>query len=219
MSALGVLGLVGNLGGSGIEAYGASLQSHKARRFAREMMSTQYQTAVRDMRAAGLNPNAIFGSGGGSTPGMPVGMQSNIFEGAGELGDQVAKSFTRGDEAVALKAQADIARSNARAAESDADLKLAENSAYMKALSTDGGKLGAIEGRYGKLGAAGEVMGNLGLGNVLGGEASAKSVKRREETRDEVNAELRSDYKNLPPEVQADFFQRMAKIRASQERR
>ena len=177
MSALGVLGVLGPAIGGGIEAYGASLQSHKARRMAREMASTQYQTAVRDMRAAGLNPMAIFGNGGGSTPGLAQQPYANPFEGAGEVGEGLAESFTKGDVAVSKEAAGRIAQANAKAAESDADLKLAENSAYKAALSTDAGRLGAVQGRYGSMGAAGEVMGMLGIGNALGGESSARSTK------------------------------------------
>lgn len=45
-------------------------------KFAEEMASSQYQRAVSDMKNAGLNPNAIFGSGGGSPAAAPGGQSS-----------------------------------------------------------------------------------------------------------------------------------------------
>lgn len=180
MSTIGTIGLIGNALGGGIEQYGASLQSHKARKFAREQSATVYQRSVADMKAAGLNPAAIFGSGGGSPGGPAQGEFTNQFQGASRLGDELGKAYTRGEEATALQAQARIATASARAAESDTDLKLAENSAYRAAINTDVGKVGAITQRYGSLGGAGEVMGRLGIGNVLGGESSSKSLASSE---------------------------------------
>lgn len=189
-AALPVLGLVGNLLGGGIEQYGAAVQSHRGRQFAREMASTQYQRAVADMKAAGLNPMAIFGNGGGSPAATPPGdFSNNPGRAAARLGDEITGAFSKGDAAVALKAQADIARSNARAAESEADLKVAENSAYQAALATDAGRVGAVTQRYGSLGGAGEVMGKLGVGNVLGGEHSAKSTRTSEQNAKIANQE------------------------------
>lgn len=180
MSALGAIGVVGNLLGGGIEQWGAAVQSHRGRQFAREMAGTQYQRAVADMKAAGLNPMAIFGNGGGSPAGVAQGEFSNPGSAARGLGDELVKGFSQGAVNEALKAQADIARASARSAESDADLKLAENSALRAALDTDAGRMGAVNRRYGTLGTVGEVLGTFGLGNLLGGEASAKSVADHE---------------------------------------
>lgn len=188
MSALGVVGVLGNLLGGGLEQYGAAVQSHRGRQFAREMAGTQYQRAVADMKAAGLNPMAIFGNGGGSPAAVAQGSFSNPAEGASRLGDELVKGFSVGAQNDALRAQADIARATARATESEADLKLAENSALRAALDSEGGRLGLINQRYGTLGAAGEVLGGVaaGAGNVLGGDHSAKSVAAHESAKEVV---------------------------------
>lgn len=174
-----LLGLVGG----GIEAHGAAVQSHKGRQFAREQSATVYQRATADMRAAGLNPNAIFGSGGGSPSPQAQGSYSNQFQGAGAVGDSLGRSLSKGEEYAMLQAQSRISQANARQAESNADLTQAENSAYRAALSTQAGRVGAVRERYGSIGGAGEVMGQLGIGNVVGGESSSGSLKR---TQDEV---------------------------------
>lgn len=179
MSALGVVGVLGNLLGGGLEQYGAAVQSHRGRQFAREMAGTQYQRAVADMKAAGLNPMAIFGNGGGSPAGIAGGEYANPAAGASRLGDEVVKGFSVGAANEALRAQADIARASARQAESEADLKIAENSALRSALDSEPGRAGLVNQRYGTLGAAGEVIGTIGLGNVLGGESSAKRLSER----------------------------------------
>lgn len=198
MSTLGTIGLIGNALGGGIEAYGAQVQSHKARKFAREQSATVYQRSVADMRAAGLNPNAIFGNGGGS-PGAPAqGSFANEFAGASRLGDELGKAYTKGQEATALEAQARIAQSSAKAVESDTELKLAENSAYRIALNTDVGKVGAITQRYGSLGAVGEVMGKLGLGNLLGGESSSKSLAATTARENAINEVLERHAPRVP---------------------
>lgn len=174
-----ILGLVGG----GLEAHGAAVQSHKGRKFAREQSATVYQRSVADMKAAGLNPNAIFGSGGGSPAPVAQGGYSNQFQGAGAVGDSMGRSLSKGEEYAMLQAQARIAQANARQAESNADLTMAENSAYRNALNTDAGKVGAVTQRYGSIGGVGEVTGRLGIGNALGGENSASSLRR---TQDEV---------------------------------
>lgn len=167
----------GNLIGGIIDYYGAAAQSHRGRQFAREMSSTQYQRAVTDMKAAGLNPLAVFGGGGGSPAAVPPGdfsARSNFSR----VGSDAVEGWSKAQAAVALEAQSKIYQANAKVAESEAEVKLAENSALGQVLKTDAGKLGFVRTRYGSLGAAGEVMGQLGLGNVLGGESSARSSLR-----------------------------------------
>lgn len=203
MSALGAVGIVGNLLGGGIEQWGAAVQSHRGRQFAREMAGTQYQRAVADMKAAGLNPMAIFGSGGGSPAPSPVGTFSNPGAGAKGLGDEITKGFNAGALNEALESQADIARATARGVESDTELKLAENTAYRAALDNDAGRMGAVNRRYGTLGTAGEILGSLGVGNWLGGENSAKSLQDslKAEGLNAVNKPQKSKLKEFEPSV------------------
>lgn len=182
MSILGaIIPALGSIGGGALESYGAAAQSHRGRQFAREMAGTQYQRAVTDMRAAGLNPMAIFGNGGGTPASSMPGEFSNAFQGASGLGDTIAEGITRYETLATLEAQRKLQQANARRSESEADLVTAENSAYQSALRTDAGRAGAITQRYGRLGGAGEVMGWFGVGNAVGGDHSAKSgVERRD---------------------------------------
>lgn len=52
----------------------ASAEAHHNREFQKQMRETQYQTAVKDMMAAGLNPMLAYHQGGaGTPPGSTVG--------------------------------------------------------------------------------------------------------------------------------------------------
>lgn len=68
--------LAGNLLSSGINFFSARDTNRKAKKLAREQMrfqermsNTAYQRAVKDMRAAGINPMLAYMKGGASTPG------------------------------------------------------------------------------------------------------------------------------------------------------
>lgn len=68
--------LGGNLLSSGINFFSARDTNRKAKKLAREQMrfqermsNTAYQRAVKDMRAAGINPMLAYMKGGASTPG------------------------------------------------------------------------------------------------------------------------------------------------------
>lgn len=136
--------------------------------FAKEMASTQYQRGVADMKAAGLNPMAVYGSGGGSPAAAPGGQVTNPV-GSGSSALQ-AMAFRRS------LADAKTAEANAEVAESDASVRRQENSAFGATLSSDAGKAAAAAKRYGGgwLGTAGAVAG-FGQGSGWGGTASAKA--------------------------------------------
>lgn len=140
--------------------------------FAEDMASTQYQRATADMKAAGLNPMAVYGSGGGSPAASPGGQQTNpVSPGSSALN---AIQFKRG------LAETEKAEAEAKSATSAADVVTRENSAYKAALSTDEGKAAATFKKYqgsgigGFLGGAGAVAG-YGQGTGWGGRASAKA--------------------------------------------
>lgn len=60
----GAAGLVGGV----MKNQGSVAQSDRQRTWESEMRDTQYQTAVRDMKAAGLNPMLAYSQGGAGTP-------------------------------------------------------------------------------------------------------------------------------------------------------
>lgn len=73
----GAIGALGSLGGSALTAGLATDQAHEQRKFLRNMRKTAYQTTMKDMKKAGLNPILAYRSGptplGGSAsiPNIP----------------------------------------------------------------------------------------------------------------------------------------------------
>lgn len=96
------------LGGSIIGAGSQSNTNQANQDFAREMSSTQYQRAVEDMRAAGINPVMAAGTGGASSNGV-----QNTAPGA-----QVASGIQNAARLVneTNQAEANVAQQNANTA-------------------------------------------------------------------------------------------------------
>lgn len=56
-----------------------------ANQFNAQQFATRYQTTVKDLEAAGLNPMLAYGQGGGSPPSaVPIAMQANSYQRAGD---------------------------------------------------------------------------------------------------------------------------------------
>ena len=109
-----MLGLVGNLLGSVASGALGLMGQNSANKAAQQMAGTRYQTATADMTAAGLNPAAMFGSGG-PAPMAPI--QSVMTAPAAAMKD-AASSATQ--QLVAQKTidqlTSQIAKTNADAA-------------------------------------------------------------------------------------------------------
>lgn len=115
-------------------------------KFAEEMASSQYQRAVNDMKQAGLNPNAVFGSGGGSPAAAPGGQGGTAMSGEGLSGIvNTAKDIsaikalnaeTQNKEAQnkLIQAQTSTANATAKATEAAAEVSAKSDKAYAKSL-------------------------------------------------------------------------------------
>lgn len=144
--------------------------NYSNQQFAEEMASSQYQRATADMKAAGLNPMAVYGSGGGGSGAAAPGGQSTNPVGSGSSAQGVL-NFKKG------LAEVEKSEAEAKAASSAADVVTRENSAYKVALESEAGKAASVAKKYGStgwLGTAGAVAG-YGQGAGWGGTASAKA--------------------------------------------
>lgn len=91
-------------------------QAKEQRDWQERMRSTQYQTAVRDMRQAGLNPALAYQQGGAGTPSG--GMASASGAGAsGSIGSRFDMSQVAVNSAQAEKLSAEASRTRAEEAE------------------------------------------------------------------------------------------------------
>jgi hypothetical protein len=179
--------------------------------FAEEMASTQYQRAVADMKQAGLNPMAVFGSGGGSPSAAPGGQMENPVSGGEGLmasakgAVEIQQGLAAKDlaEATAAKAKAETAntkeatevtkaaaitgRANAKLAANLADVSDSETSAKKAVIGTTGGKILHGLETYG----LGPIKALLGAGTLMGkgpaipwgGVSSAKEAEQATSTR------------------------------------
>lgn len=83
----GGMSLVGGMGAMG----GSMSSSGDAQDFAEDMAKKKYRWAVKDMKAAGLNPALMFGSGGPTGgAGMPTMTFPNVLEGAAATAGEFA---------------------------------------------------------------------------------------------------------------------------------
>lgn len=167
-------GLGGAIIGGGLDYFSAKDTQSKQKKMAREQMAfqermsnTSYQRAVKDMRAAGINPMLAIMQGGASTP---AGAQANMV--TPTPGATGAKSLQASSQASLIRLQKDLvaAQTNtakALAAKTAAEASKAQTMAdyyrkhpNMAPAVTIGGLKGAVaEGAY-----------NLGTGS------SAKSL-------------------------------------------
>ncbi len=101
----------------------------------------QYQTLVKDLRLAGLNPALAYGSANASTSATGTAVQGRLQSGfnlEGALSDATS-AYTKGDklneEQQALRAQANLAKEGSAKTKAEAELtRLAQPEAQAKSL-------------------------------------------------------------------------------------
>lgn len=119
----GVEGLLGGLTGAAGAYYGnnmASSATGEAQNWSQYMRATAYQTAVKDMKRAGLNPALMFSNAGAAqTPGAP---HQQVF--APDFNTSIAKMVNSGlalktakDNAATVAAERNTAEAQAREAD------------------------------------------------------------------------------------------------------
>lgn len=172
--------------------------NERNKEFAEEMAGSQYQRAVNDMKAAGLNPNAVFGSGGGSPAAAPGGQETNPAAGMGgglmssakgvmDLRQQMAQTSQTEAMTDVTKAKASEAKASAKIEQNAAEVSDRETSAKKTVMDTTGGKILHGINEYGikPLGAMlgiGNLFG-MGKGAGYGGRHSAKDTSDSEKAR------------------------------------
>lgn len=138
-----IAGIGAGLAGLGAMAgtAGGIWTNERNQEFAEEMAGSQYQRAVADMKAAGLNPNAVFGSGGGSPAAAPGGQATNPV---GDMSGLVnaAKGFVDIQQGLAQK---ELTESNKKLSDVAAEKAKAETANTEAA--TDVAKAAALTGK------------------------------------------------------------------------
>lgn len=140
----GAVGLLGgeraNAGNRREAAKNRAFQSREAqvnRDFQERMRNTEWQAAVADMEAAGINPAVAYARGGASSPGGSMASGSQ----AAPMHDTVGSAFQRSMEGVQMKlarAQVEKTTAEAEGAKTLADREKARNQAYGISYSPSG---------------------------------------------------------------------------------
>lgn len=109
----GITGIAGSLIGGAADIYGqrsanqANLDMmNQANAFSAQQFATRYQTTVKDLEAAGLNPMLAYGQGGGSPPSaVGIATQTNPYQRAGNYAQQALGAANTAMQTQLLDAQ------------------------------------------------------------------------------------------------------------------
>lgn len=133
----GVAALQGgaSLVGGWLANRGRSKEAEKNRRFQERMRNTQWQAAVADMEAAGINPALAYSQGPNASPGGSMASQEDIVTPAvssARQGAMVAKQMKQLDAQISnVQAQTSLTKAKARLESARADYLVPETQLSM----------------------------------------------------------------------------------------
>lgn len=116
---------IGNLLGGVLGADSAMDRQQQAQEFSAQQFATRYQTTVKDMQAAGLNPMLAYSQGGGNAPTSSAAAASSY----GDFGTSYVQSKLA--SAQEANVRADTTNKNAQTANIDADTALKRAQTYL----------------------------------------------------------------------------------------
>ena len=114
----GGLSLIGGMMGNDARAS----QARDANAFSAQQFATRYQTTVKDMEAAGLNPMLAYSQGGGSPPSGQQAQMQDVVTPAVQSGFQNYSAARAGE---VQKAQAELLKAQAENVDADTVVKRA----------------------------------------------------------------------------------------------
>jgi hypothetical protein len=104
---------VGSLLGGGQAQKASRRESARNRAFQERMRNTQWQAAVEDMRAAGINPALAYSRGPNAAPGGSVAAQGDITSGLGSATSNALQARMQRKQLEVLESQARQANAQA----------------------------------------------------------------------------------------------------------
>lgn len=108
--------ILGAVAGGVLNNFFAGQRQEDAQDFSAQQFSTRYQTTVKDMQAAGLNPMLAYSQGGGNAPTSSAASAAG-FE---NLGSTIIQSKLTNAQVQNIEAQTRLANAQAAAAEATA---------------------------------------------------------------------------------------------------